>query len=366
MVAFASLSYGMEFRLLIPSSNLHPEATALSLMLAVIASSDAPLVLLDGELKVVAASASFCRAFQIDPASVPGNRFSALGQGEWGVPQLSSLLEGTASGAAEVYAYEFELNRDGQEQRLLVINAHKLDYDDKEQVRLLLAVADVTEARASEKLKDNLLREKAILLQEVQHRVANSLQIIASILMQSARKVQSDETRGHLRDAHSRLMSIAAVQQHLAASRLGKVELRAYFVQLCKSLGASMIHDAKVLSLEVVVDDSVTDADISVSLGLIVTELVINALKHAFPGHRSGRIVVEYGSHGPNWRMLVSDNGVGMLDPSEGAKPGLGTNIVEALAKRLDANVQVASANPGTAVSIVHAQIAAVPVARNV
>jgi two-component sensor histidine kinase len=297
---------------------------------------------------------------------VTGNRLSALGQGEWDVPQLNSLLEGTAAGAAEVHAYEFDLNRDGQTPRLLVMNAHKLDYDNKEQVRVLLAVADVTEARASEKLKDDLIREKAILLQEVQHRVANSLQIIASILLQSARRVQSDETRGHLQDAHSRLMSIAAVQQHLAASRLGKVELRAYFVQLCKSLGASMIHDPKMLSIEVTVDESVTVADISVSLGLIVTELVINALKHAFPGHRAGKIVVSYGSHGPNWTMSVSDNGIGMPAASEGAKSGLGTNIVEALAKRLDAEVQVANAHPGTAVSIVHAQLAAVHAERNV
>ena len=61
-----------------------------------------------------------------------------------------------------------------------------------------LAVSDVTEARLAERLKDDLLQEKAILLQELQHRVANSLQIIASVLMQSARKVQSEETRSHL------------------------------------------------------------------------------------------------------------------------------------------------------------------------
>lgn len=346
-----------------PSSR--PESHAFSLMLAVVASSDAPLVLLDGDLKVVAASASFCRDFQIAPASVSGNRLSTLGQGEWDVPQLVSLLEGTASGAAKVYAYEFDLKRNGQAPRLLVMNAHKLDYDDKERIRVILAIADVTEARASEKLKDNLLREKSILLQEVQHRVANSLQIIASILMQSARKVQSEETRGHLHDAHSRLMSIAAVQRHLAASRLGDVELRPYFVQLCKSLGASMIHDPKVLSIEVVVDESVTHADISVSLGLVVTELVINALKHAFPGHRAGKIVVEYGSHGPNWTLSVSDDGIGMRHGSAGDKPGLGTSIVEALAKRLDAEVRVASADPGTAVSIVHAQLAVAAVAHN-
>lgn len=333
-----------------------PEATALSLMLAVISSSNTPLLLLDGELAVVAASASFCRDFQIEPASVPRSRFAALGRGEWNVPQLTALLEGTASGAAEVHAYEFDLKREGQPPRLLVLNAQKLDYDDLEQVRVLLAIADVTDARASEKLKDNLLREKAILLQEVQHRVANSLQIIASILMQSARKVQSDETRGHLHDAHSRLMSIAAVQKHLAASRLGEVELRTYLIQLCKSLAASMIVDRTLLSIEVVVDDSVTAADISVSLGLIVTELVINALKHAFPGHRAGRITVKYASWGPNWTLSVSDNGIGMPPASENGKPGLGTNIVEALAKRLDAEVNLAGAHPGTVVSIVHGQ----------
>src|SRR3546814_1472945 len=111
-----------------------------------------------------------------------------------------------------------------------------------EQIRLLLSISDVTDARSSEKLKDDLLREKAILLQELQHLVANSLQIIASVLMQSARRVQSEEARGHLHDAHNRVMSIATLQQTLAASRLGDVELRGYFTQLCESLGASLIH----------------------------------------------------------------------------------------------------------------------------
>lgn len=344
----------------------HSETTAFSLMLAVIASSDTPLVLLDGDLKIIAASASFCRVFQIDPANVSGNRLSELGQGEWNVPQLNALLEGTAFGAAEVHAYEFDLKRGEEKPRLIVINARKLEYADKEQIRVILTLADVTEARTDAKLKDNMLREKAILLQEVQHRVANSLQIIASILMQSARRVQSDEARGHLHDAHNRLMSIATVQQHLAASRLGKVELRPYFAQLCKSLAASMIYDQKLRSIEVDVDDSVVDADISISLGLIVTELAINALKHAFPGDRAGKIMLNYRSDGQDWTMSVSDNGIGMPAEPAGARTGLGTNIVEALAKRLDAEVEVASANPGTIVSIAHEYVADVKSARTV
>jgi two-component sensor histidine kinase len=165
-----------------------------------------------------------------------------------------------------------------------VLNARKLDDGDSSSpVRLLLAVSDVTLARAEARQKDDLIREKAVLLQEVQHRVANSLQIIASLLMQSARKVQSEEVRGHLQDAHHRVLSIAAVQRHLAVSSLNDVALRPYLVQLCESLAISMIPDPNILSIEVSVDDSVVDPNKSVSLGLIVTELVINALKHAFP-----------------------------------------------------------------------------------
>ena len=337
-----------------------PPNAALSLMLAVIAASDTPLLLLAGDLTVIAASVSFCDAFAIEPASVPGNPILAMGDGEWNVPQLGSLLEATATGATEIHAYELDLHRPGQDVRHLVLNAHRLDYDDKVRVRLLLAVADVTDARASEKLKDDLIREKAILLREVQHRIANSLQIIASVLLQSARRVQSEETRGHLHDAHSRVMSIASVQQQLAKSNEGNVALRPYFTQLCASLSASMIENRERLSIDVVVDNSVVGADKSVSLGLIITELVINALKHAFPDGRKGRINVAYAAHGPNWTLSVSDDGIGMPLGNSAAKPGLGTSIVEALANQLEAEVRLSTPHPGTTVSVVHNQIAAV------
>jgi two-component sensor histidine kinase len=323
--------------------------------MAVVASSKAPLLLLDGELNVVAASASFFRTFEIDAASAPGRQLFDLGAGEWNKPQLRSLLQATVSGHAEIDAYEMDLDREGRKSRRLVLSAQKLEYDDGREVRLLLSASDVTDARISEKLKDDLLREKAILLQELQHRVANSLQIIASVLLQSARKVHSNETRDHLYDAHNRVMSVAAVQAQLAASRLGDVALRDYFTGLCKSIGASMIRDHNQLTLEVTTDDSVTSADVSVSLGLIVTELVINALKHAFPGRRHGKIVVDYRSKGPEWWLSVRDNGVGIPADAASAKSGLGTSIVEALAKQLQAKVTVASTEPGTAVSIVHA-----------
>jgi two-component sensor histidine kinase len=326
----------------------------------VVDSSTAPLLLLDGDLVVIAASASFCRAFHIDPTQVEGFAIFDLGDGEWDARRLRSLLTATLSGAIAVDAYEMDLEAAGAPPRRLVLNAHRLDYGHDAPVRLLLAMADVTDARAAEKLKDDLLREKAVLLQEVQHRVANSLQIIASVILQSARKVQSDETRTYLHDAHNRVMSVAALQQQLAASRLGAVELRPYFIQLCQSIGASMIHDRDKVTLDVDVDAGAVDAEVSVSLGLIVTELVINCLKHTFPEHRNGTIIVGYRAHGPNWTLSVSDDGVGMPTDKASATPGLGTTIVEALSRQLKARVQVTRAHPGTIASVAHTQIAAV------
>lgn len=328
--------------------------------LAVIVSSNEPLLFLTDEQKVIAASASFCRHFEIDPATVHGKRLSELGSGEWAMPTLATLLTATAAGNEQIEAYELDLQRPDRKTRNLIVNARTLDDGDKDHIRLLLAVNDVTELRAESKLKDDLVRDKAILLQEIQHRVANSLQIIASVLMQSARRVQSEEARGHIQNAHHRVMSIAALQRQLSYSSDGNVELLPYFTQLSQSLGASMIAEPDRLKIEVKVDDSAVKADTSVSLGLIVTELVINALKHAFPDERAGGIVIEYRSSGDDWTLSVTDNGIGIPAGDNAPKAGLGTSIVEALVKNLGAEIQLTDAAPGTAATISHREAAGV------
>ena len=328
--------------------------------LAVVMSSNEPLLFLSDDLRIIAVSASFCRTFEIDAASVAGKRLGELGHGEWAMPKLESLLTATAAGSASIDAYEIDLKRPNQKTRQLVVNARTLDDGDLDHIRLLLAITDVTDIRAEARLKDDLVRDKAILLQEVQHRVANSLQIIASVLMQSARRVQSEEVRGHLHDARHRIMSIAALQRQLSTSAGGSVELRAYFTQLCQSLGASMIADPERLSIQVKVDNSTVDADVSVSLGLIVTELVINALKHAFPDERTGTIVVDYHSSGKDWALSITDDGIGMPGGNDAPKAGLGTGIVEALVKNLNGEITLSNAEPGAVVTISHREPSAV------
>jgi two-component sensor histidine kinase len=199
--------------------------------------------------------------------------------------------------------------------------------------------------------KDVLLRERDILLQEMQHRIANSLQIIASVLLLKARAVKSAETRRHLHDAHDRVMSVAAVQQHLQQS-LGDVEVSPYLTKLCDSLASSMIRESRPLSLMVRADKAVINSRTAVSLGLVVTELVINALKHAFPDGRGGRMLVVYAVEPSGWVLSVTDDGVGI--PAGGAKPGLGTTVVQALAQQLGAEVAITDAGPGARIALTH------------
>lgn len=333
-----------------------------------VAASAAPLLLLDGDLKIIAASDSFGHVFGIDANASIDRHLAELGSGEWRAPQLQALLEATAEGVAAIDAYEMDLKRPGQLDRRLVINVQKLAYGEPDEPRLLVAIADVTDARLAAKKNQDQLRENAArndelahknqaLMQEISHRIANSLQIIASVLMQNARSVQSPEARDHLRDAHARVMSIADLQQQLAGATTGSVELRAYLTKLCATIAASMIPDPARLGLEVVAEDVTVDAGVSVSIGLVVTELVINALKHAFPDNHGGKITVDYQTEGPMWTLSVADNGIGMPKNTP-ASSGLGTSIIQALARQLKARVELKDMAPGTKVSLIHTAVA--------
>jgi two-component sensor histidine kinase len=336
-----------------------PEDVALSLTLAVVIASPAPLLLLDGELTVIAASTSFCDVFGASATELAGQSLYDLDAGEWDSPQLRPLMTLAVNGEGTLDARDIELKRPRWPIQHLIVQARRLVYLDLEQTRVLVAVSDVTDAHADATLKDAALLESTLLLHEVRHRVANSLQIIASVLLQNARKTESIETRSHLKNAHNRVMSVAALERLLSTSRDGDVEVQAYFTSLCDSISASLIGETDQISLTVEGGDGLVEARILVSLGLIVTELVINALKHAFPEGRQGKITVDYNFHGPNWVLCVSDDGIGMPLTAP-TRTGLGTSIVGALARQLSASVEVTPKRPGTQVSIKHIQIALV------
>jgi PAS domain S-box-containing protein len=317
-----------------------------------------PLLVLDQHLHVVTANRAFYRMFMMNRQDVQGRPIYELGDGQWDILELRLLLKDVAPHHTAMEAFEVEQDFPAIGRRTMLLNAREVCNQRNTRKLILLAIEDVTDRRAAEREIAGLLRQKEMLLQEMQHRVANSLQIIAAILLLKAQTVQSEETRQHLRDAHQRVMSVAAVQQQLLASSHGEpIEIGPYISRLCETLLASMTDDNRPVSLQVRANGTASSAE-TVSIGLIVTELVINAFKHAFVGYRaSGRLVVTYEAVETNWRLVVSDNGIGAPEGHpdlDKTTPGLGTIIVEALAKQLDARVGIARTSQGTTVSITH------------
>jgi chemotaxis protein methyltransferase CheR len=340
------------------SSQFTDIADAFALAQAIVDTVHEPVLVFDKDLRVIAASRSFYSVFKVSPQDTQGRLLYELGDGQWDIPRLRLLLEKIIPEQGVMEDYEVEHEFPGVGHRTMLLNARQVFYEGGADTTILLGIEDVTGQRASEREKEELLRQKDVLLEEMQHRVANSLQIIASIILMKARTVQSEETRLHLQDAHSRVMSIAAVQEHLhSTGGVGPVEMTPYLAKLCETLATSMIGDFRPIALKVSGEGGSAPSRQAECLGLIVTELVMNALKHAFPNHRSdGQITVTYDVAGMDWKLSITDNGIGRPDGVFAqAKSGLGTSIVKALAHQLGAQVETVAGPTGTTVSITRA-----------
>jgi chemotaxis protein methyltransferase CheR len=320
-----------------------------------------PMLVLDAKLRVIAASRAFYARFRVKSEETEGKLLYELGDGQWDIPQLHALLEKIIPDKGVMDDYEVAHEFPDIGQRTMLLNARQVFYETEKSTHILLGIEDITERRILEREKDELLQQKDVLLCEMQHRVANSLQIIASIIMLKAKKVNSEEVRHHLQDAHKRVISVAAVQKHLHASvatgSIDSVEVKPYLSTLCEALAASMIEEGRKISLHVLGESGSVSCRDAESLGLITTELVINSLKHAFAeGTEDGRITVAFDVSGTDWKLSVTDNGAGRPNGMFAqAKSGLGTGIVTALAKQLDAKLDTVSGPTGTTVSVTHA-----------
>lgn len=335
---------------------------AQALALAIVNTVHEPLVVLDANLRVIAASRSFYDTFRVDPEHTHGCALYELGDGQWDIPALRMLLETIIPQRVAMDDFQVEHDFPNLGQRTMLLNARMVVYETTPDRTILLAFTDITARRLIERERaellaqtEVLLRQNRVLLQEMEHRVSNSLQIIASILLLKAKAVSSPESREHLRDAHARVMSVAAVQSHLhATDGIEMIEVGPYLTKLCGSLATSMIGGAQPPHLEVVADKGQIGSAEAVSLGLIVTELVINSLKYAFPVPRSdAEVVVTYESQGKDWRLSVADNGIGK--PANSSAPthrGLGTVIVAALVKQLNAQMELMPVPTGVGVTI--------------
>lgn len=222
-----------------------------------------------------------------------------------------------------------------------------------EEPRLLPNTKTRNESYASAQMAA-LLAHKDTLMREVHHRVGNSLQIIASVLARDAREVHSREAREHLQNAHRRILALATMEQQLQVPREDRdIETAAYLHRLGETLTESVVTDTTRIAIVVDAVARMVPPDVAMSLGLIVTELVINALKHAFVADTDGRITVTYRIEGQDWHLVVADNGVGMrIGDHRPGETGLGKSIIAALVMQLDAHFDASGSVNGSGSSV--------------
>lgn len=194
---------------------------------------------------------------------------------------------------------------------------------------------------------ESLLLQKDYLIKEVHHRVQNSLQLVSAFLGLQGKAVGDDVLTAHLAEAQRRLSAVAMVHRRLHADEhLQAIDLARYIGDLCAEIKSTMDRswgDAIRLELAPVL----ISTDRAVNVGLILTELVINANKYAYAGG-SGPITIELEQHRNRFRLVVSDRGAG----KSGAGTGFGSRMLSSMVKRLAGTIEEADNDPGLRVTV--------------
>ncbi|MBD2612786.1 MAG: PAS domain S-box protein [Nostoc sp. ZfuVER08] len=210
---------------------------------------------------------------------------------------------------------------------------------------VLVAVhQDITEHKqAEEKIKASL-KEKEVLLKEIHHRVKNNLGIVSSLLQMQCRRTQDPQVAAILRDSQNRIASIALVHEKLYRSEdLADIDFAQYIPDLTTHLFDSYNVSSSQIKLKVHIDDASLDIETAIPCGLIINELVSNALKYAFVGNCEGEIEVKfYQASEGNLILIIRDNGIGLPENFDTKKnKTLGITLVQGLVKQLRGKLEI-------------------------
>jgi PAS domain S-box-containing protein len=212
---------------------------------------------------------------------------------------------------------------------------------------------DITRLKeADQQLKDSL-HEKEVLLKELHHRVKNNLQVISSLLYLQAQHSDLPALADLFRESQHRISSMALVNELLYQSDdYARIDFATYMRRITTSLFTSYGVDQRRVALAIEGQDTVLSINLAVPCGLIINEIVTNALKHAFPDGRAGRVEVRFAQRDDGMYVLdLSDDGIGSPRRPHGPAPTLGLRLVERLVRQLGGTLERRD-GPGTAYRI--------------
>ncbi len=311
------------------------------------------VLVLDPDLTIRFANRSFCHTFAVAPEHTVGRKLYEIGNGQWDIPKLRTSLDTIISGRKTIEAFEVEHFFPSIGRRIMLLNARTVYRLGDGIQQILLAIDDVTERVRLEREHAAAHERIGMLLQELTHRVKNSLQLIASIVMTEARSVSSVEGKAALVRVSRRITALGQFYSKLTeADTFEAVDAATYLDELCRNLIASVYQDGDTfIMLKTDIESELLPADRAISIGLIVNELVTNAVKYGFPGEEKGTIMVTLKRLPGELRLTVADDGKG-LDPRR-ADSGVGGRLVDAFAEKLGGQVERKSDSRGTSVHLI-------------
>jgi PAS domain S-box-containing protein len=208
----------------------------------------------------------------------------------------------------------------------------------------LVTLRDITERKKFEDQLTNSLKEKEILIQEIHHRVKNNLQIISSLLNLQTRFTDDKDTYNQLMESQSRIMAMAMIHETLYQSHnIASLDFGEYIDKLCKQLFQTYYAETRV-QLDITIKNTNLSINTAIPLGLILTELVINSLKYAFPEYGNGTITISINEAGSEYQLVIADDGIGFpadIDPEN--TDTLGLKLVHTLVNQIDGSVKMDS-----------------------
>ena len=206
---------------------------------------------------------------------------------------------------------------------------------------IVCVAQDITDRKQAEDRVKAQLQEKEVLLREIHHRVKNNLQVISSLLHLQSKKVAQDEAKDLFAESQARIRSMALIHERLYQSDdLAQIDFAAYLDGLTEHLFRSYTARSDAITRELDADGGTLSVDRAIPCGLIVNELVTNALKHAFPNGRAGTIRVGYAELNGQARLTVADDGIGTADDiASSSSDSLGLRLVRGLVQQLDGDL---------------------------
>ena len=202
------------------------------------------------------------------------------------------------------------------------------------------------------KLLDKRNADNELLLKEIHHRVKNNLEVVSSLLALQSARISDPDVQDAMQSSQNRVQSMGILHQQLYQNEhLAFIEMKEYFVNLSENILASY-NQTKRIDVTCAMSEVSLDVDTAIPVGLIVNELLTNALKYAFPSGQPGRVLLSLEDLGNNILQLrISDNGIGQVPNSKPQGTGFGTQLVALLTRQLDGTMQQDLTN-GTAISI--------------